>query len=358
MEEILERKNLTRALKRVEQNKGGAGVDGMKVEELRPYLTKHWPEISELLLSGSYFPEVVKRVEIPEKSGGKGKLGIPTCLDRFIEQAMLQVPQERWDPTFSEASYGFRPGRSAHHAVWQAQIHHRAGFQYVVDMDLEKVFDRVQHDKLMGEVRKRVSDRRVVQLILRFLRAGVLVDDVIYETEEGAPQGGPLSPLLANLLSDELDRELERRGHRFVRYADDCNIYVRSLQAGERVLESVTRFFSSRLQLSVNEAKSAVGRRTLVLLRCALCLKSSIPGFVAVCAVTCGNSGAAEATGSCAGAGSAGSWPGTRPNRPTAPGVSAEALLWRLLCPSSISRLWAYLDCSLNRLDQPNRRGT
>jgi RNA-directed DNA polymerase len=260
MEEILERRNLIRALKRVEQNKGGAGVDGMKVEELRPYLAKHWPEIREELLSGSYFPEVVRRVEIPKKSGGKRKLGIPTCLDRFIQQAMLQVLQDRWDPTFSEASFGFRPGRSAHQAVWQAQIHLRAGFQYVVDMDLEKFFDRVQHDKLMGEVRKRVSDRRVVQLIHRYLRAGVLVDDVIYETEEGTPQGGPLSPLLANLLLDELDRELERRGHRFVRYADDCNIYVRSLQAGARVLENVTRFLSSRLQLKVNEAKSAVGR--------------------------------------------------------------------------------------------------
>lgn len=260
MENILERGNLLRALKRVEQNKGAAGVDGMTVEELRPYLRKHWPEIGEQLLSGSYYPEVVRRVEIPKLSGGKRKLGIPTSLDRFIQQAMLQVLQERWDPTFSEASFGFRPSRSAHQAVGRAQEHLRAGFRWVVDMDLEKFFDRVNHDKLMGEVRKRVSDCRVVQLIHRYLRAGVLVDDVIYETEEGTPQGGPLSPLLANLLLDELDRELERRGHRFVRYADDCNIYVGSMQAGERVLESVTRFLSSRLQLKVNEAKSAVGR--------------------------------------------------------------------------------------------------
>jgi len=260
MENILERGNLLRALKRVEQNKGAAGVDGMTVEELRPYLRKHWPEIGEQLLSGSYYPEVVRRVEIPKLSGGKRKLGIPTSLDRFIQQAMLQVLQERWDPTFSEASFGFRPSRSAHQAVGRAQEHLRAGFRWVVDMDLEKFFDRVNHDKLMGEVRKRVSDCRVVQLIHRYLRAGVLIDDVIYETEEGTPQGGPLSPLLANLLLDELDRELERRGHRFVRYADDCNIYVGSVQAGERVLESVTRFLSSRLQLKVNEAKSAVGR--------------------------------------------------------------------------------------------------
>ena len=260
MENILERGNLLRALKRVEQNKGAAGVDGMTVEELRPYLRKHWPAVSEQLLSGSYYPEVVRRVEIPKLSGGKRKLGIPTSLDRFIQQAMLQVLQERWDPTFSEASFGFRPSRSAHQGVGRAQEHLRAGFRWVVDMDLEKFFDRVNHDKLMGEVRKRVSDCRVVQLIHRYLRAGVLVDDVIYETEEGTPQGGPLSPLLANLLLDELDRELERRGHRFVRYADDCNIYVGSMQAGERVLESVTRFLSSRLQLKVNEAKSAVGR--------------------------------------------------------------------------------------------------
>jgi len=260
MENILERGNLLRALKRVEQNKGAAGVDGMTVEELRPYLRKHWPEIGEQLLSGSYYPEVVRRVEIPKLSGGKRKLGIPTSLDRFIQQAMLQVLQDRWDPSFSEASFGFRPSRSAHQAVGRAQEHLRAGFRWVVDMDLEKFFDRVNHDKLMGEVRKRVSDCRVVQLIHRYLRAGVLVDDVIYETEEGTPQGGPLSPLLANLLLDELDRELERRGHRFVRYADDCNIYVGSMQAGERVLESVTRFLSSRLQLKVNEAKSAVGR--------------------------------------------------------------------------------------------------
>ncbi len=168
MEEIPERRNLTRAIERVERNKGGAGVDGMKVDELRPYLTKHWPEISGELLSGNYFPEVVKRVEIPKKSGGKRKLGIPTCLERFIRQAMLQVLQEQWDPTFSEASFGFRSSRSAHHAVWQARTHLRAGFHYVVDMDLEKFFDRVRHDKLMGEVRKRVSDRRVVQLIHRY----------------------------------------------------------------------------------------------------------------------------------------------------------------------------------------------
>lgn len=260
MERVLERPNLVRALKRVERNKGAAGIDGMRVEELRAYISKHWPEIEEQLIGGSYHPQAVRRVEIPKASGGKRKLGIPTAMDRFIQQALLQVLQECWDLSFSEASFGFRPNRSAHQAVSRAQEHLRAGYRWVVDMDLEKFFDRVNHDKLMGEVRKRVSDRRVVQLIRRFLQAGVLEDGAIHETEEGTPQGGPLSPLLANLLLDELDRELERRGHRFVRYADDCNIYVRSLQAGERILKSVPRFLCTRLKLKVNEAKSAVGR--------------------------------------------------------------------------------------------------
>jgi RNA-directed DNA polymerase len=249
-----------KAYKHVKGNGGSPGVDGMTVEELGPYLREHWTELREALLEGTYQPQPVKRVNIPKPGGGVRKLGVPTAVDRLIQQAFLQVLQPRWDRTFSECSFGFRPGRSAHQALRFAQKHLRRGYRWVVDMDLEKFFDRVNHDKLMSEVAKRVRDQRVLVLIRRFLKAGVLDHDALHETVEGTPQGGPLSPLLANLLLDELDLELARRGHRFVRYADDCNIYVRSQRAGMRVLESLTRFLSCKLKLKVNETKSAVGR--------------------------------------------------------------------------------------------------
>jgi RNA-directed DNA polymerase len=260
MEEVVERENLKEALKRVKANKGSPGVDGMTVHVLTDYLKEHWPAIREQLLSGTYKPQPVKRVEIPKPDGGVRKLGIPTVLDRLIQQAVMQVLQKRWDRTFSEHSYGFRPGRSAHQAVAQAQQHVAEGHRWVVDLDLEKFFDRVNHDKLMGQVAKRVSDKRVLKLLRAFLTAGVMENGLVSPVDEGTPQGGPLSPLLSNLVLDDLDRELERRGHRFVRYADDCNIYVRSVRAGQRVMESVTRFISEKLKLKVNREKSAVAR--------------------------------------------------------------------------------------------------
>lgn len=260
MERVVCTDNMFKAYRHVLSNGGSPGIDGMTVKELGPYLQAHWPEVREALLSGVYEPQPVKRVNIPKPGGGTRKLGVPTAVDRLIQQAVLQVLQPEWDPTFSPWSFGFRPGRSAHQALRCAQKHLRSGYGYVVDMDLEKFFDRVNHDKLMGEVVKRVSDGRVVTLIRRFLKAGVLDHDCLHETVEGTPQGGPLSPLLSNLLLDQLDRELERRGHRFARYADDCNIYVKSLRAGRRVLESISRYLTSKLKLKVNEAKSAVGR--------------------------------------------------------------------------------------------------
>jgi RNA-directed DNA polymerase len=260
MEEVCQRENLQEALKRVRQNKGGPGVDGMTVNELPDYLMGHWPMIRDQLLSGTYQPQPVKRVEIPKPGGGVRKLGVPTCLDRFIQQAVLQVLQKRWDPTFSEHSYGFRPGRSAHQAVAQAQVYIAEGYDYVVDIDLEKFFDRVNHDKLMGQVAKRVSDKCLLKLIRAFLNAGVMENGLVSPTDEGAPQGGPLSPLLSNLVLDDLDTELERRGHHFVRYADDSNIYVRSKRAGHRVMESISQFITKKLKLKVNRDKSAVGR--------------------------------------------------------------------------------------------------
>jgi RNA-directed DNA polymerase len=259
-EEVLERANLKEALKRVKANKGSAGVDGMTVTQLVRYLVKHWPEHRDQLLSGSYQPQPVRRKEIRKLEGGMRKLGIPTALDRFIQQALLQVLQRKWDPTFSEHSYGFRPGRSTHQAVAQAQQHIAAGYRIVADLDLEKFFDRVNHDKLMGAVAKRITDKRVLKLIRAFLKAGVMEGGLVGASVEGTPQGGPLSPLLSNIVLDELDRELERRGHRFVRYADDCNIYVRSLRAGQRVMESITQFITQRLKLKVNSDKSAVAR--------------------------------------------------------------------------------------------------
>ena len=260
MEEVVERGNLKEALRRVKANRGSPGVDGMTVEELTGYLKEHWPAIREHLLSGTYKPQPVKRVEIAKPAGGIRKLGIPTVLDRFIQQAAMQVLQRRWDPTFSQHSYGFRPKRSAHQAVAQAQHYIAEGYRWVVDIDLEKFFDRVNHDKLMGEVAKRITDKRVLKLIRAYLKAGVMENGLASPMEEGTPQGGPLSPLLSNIVLDELDRELERRGHRFVRYADDCNLYVCSQRAGLRVMESLVNFIMVRLKLRVNSEKSAVGR--------------------------------------------------------------------------------------------------
>src|SRR5213596_1800264 len=260
MEEICERENLKQALQQVKANKGSAGVDGMTVQQLPEHLKQHWPAIREQLRRGTYKPQPVKRVEIPKPDGGVRKLGIPTVLDRFIQQAVMQVLQEQWDRTFSESSYGFRPGRSAHQAVAQAQQYIAAGHGWVVDLDLEKFFDRVNHDKLMGQIAKRVEDKRLLKLIRAFLNAGVMENGLVSPSVEGTPQGGPLSPLLSNLVLDELDRELERRGHRFVRYADDSNIYVRSERAGQRVMDSITRFITQRLKLKVNDKKSAVAR--------------------------------------------------------------------------------------------------
>jgi RNA-directed DNA polymerase len=261
MEEVCERENLKEALRQVKANKGSAGVDGMTVVALSDYLRQHWPAIREQLLNGTYKPQPVRRVEIPKPDGGEvRRLGIPTVLDRFIQQAVMQVLQRRWDRTFSDHSYGFRPGRSAHQAVAQAQHYIAQGYGWCVDLDLEKFFDRVNHDKLMGQIAKRIEDKRLLKLIRAFLNAGVMENGLVSPSVEGTPQGGPLSPLLSNLVLDELDRELERRGHRFVRYADDCNIYVRSKRAGQRVRESITRFITQRLKLKVNETKSAVAR--------------------------------------------------------------------------------------------------
>jgi RNA-directed DNA polymerase len=260
MEEVCDRENLLQALKRVKANKGGAGIDGMKVPELPGYLKQHWPTIREQLLSGAYQPQPVRRVQIAKPDGGVRKLGIPTVLDRFIQQAVMQVLQGRWDPTFSEHSHGFRPRRSAHQAVAKAQQYIAAGQRWVVDLDLEKFFDRVNHDRLMAAIARRVRDKRMLKLIRAFLESGVMENGLVSPVEEGTPQGGPLSPLLSNLVLDELDRELERRQHRFVRYADDCNIYVASERAGKRVMKNVTSFIQRRLKLKVNEAKSAVAR--------------------------------------------------------------------------------------------------
>jgi group II intron reverse transcriptase/maturase len=261
LEQVLARANLQAALRRVKENKGKPGIDGMTVEDLPKHLREHWPRYREDILEGRYQPQPVRRVTIPKAGGGERELGIPTVVDRLIQQAMLQVLQPLFDPTFSDASYGFRPGRSAHDAVRRAQTYVEAGRDWVVDIDLEKFFDRVNHDILMGRLAQRIGDGRVLRLIRRYLTAGILVHGVVIEKDEGTPQGGPLSPLLSNVLLDEVDKELERRGHSFVRYADDLNVYVRTQRAGERVMASLRKRFAA-LKLRVNETKSKVAPAT------------------------------------------------------------------------------------------------
>ena len=258
MEEISNALNLKEAYFEVKANKGKPGIDKMSVDEMGEYLVRNRDKLSQSLMDGSYKPKPVKRVEIPKPDGGTRKLGVPTVMDRVVQQAILRVIQRYWDHTFSEHSYGFRPNRSAHQAVKQAQKYVSSGQQWVVDIDLEKFFDRVNHDVLMALVAKRIKDKRLLKLIRAFLNAGVMTDGVIVEEEEGTPQGGPLSPWLSNVMLDELDKELEKRQLRFVRYADDCNIYVASERAGHRVLEGITQFLQKKLRLKVNEHKSAV----------------------------------------------------------------------------------------------------
>lgn len=257
LERVLERSNLVRAWKRVKQNGGSPGIDGMTVKDLRLWLDANWPRVREDLLAGTYRPTPVKRVAIPKRSGGERLLGIPTVLDRLIQQAILQILQPIFDPSFSEHSHGFRPGRKAHDAVNAARAYVQSGKRWVADVDLEKFFDRVNHDVLMGRLAKRLADRRVLGLIRRYLNAGVMVNGVVVERHEGTPQGGPLSPLLANVLLDEVDKELERRGHAFARYADDLRVFVGSKRAGHRVMRSLVQLFD-RLRLRVNRSKSAV----------------------------------------------------------------------------------------------------
>lgn len=263
-EAVFARENMLTALKRVESNKGAAGIDGMEVKDLSGYLKAHWLEVREALESGKYRPSPVRRVEIAKPDGGVRQLGIPTVQDRLIQQAIAQVLTPMFEAVFSPHSYGFRPGRSAHQAVQQAQEYIREGYDWVVDIDLEKFFDRVNHDMLMARVARVVKDKRVLKLIRAYLNSGVMVNGVVMETEEGTPQGGPLSPLLSNIMLNDLDRELEGRGHKFVRYADDCNIYVKTQRAGERVMEGVKQYLGKKLKLKVNPKKSKVGRATRV----------------------------------------------------------------------------------------------
>lgn len=260
LNKILSRQNMLLALKRVEQNKGSHGVDMMPVQNLRQHILENWSSIKEAIIQGTYEPMPVRRVEIPKPDGGVRLLGIPTVTDRLIQQAIAQVLSKVYDPTFSENSYGFRPNRSAHDAVRKAKEYIRDGHRWVVDMDLEKFFDKVNHDRLMGTLAKRIQDKPLLKLIRKYLQSGVMINGVVSSTLEGTPQGGPLSPLLSNIVLDELDKELERRGHKFVRYADDCNIYVKSKRAGLRTMASIQRFIEGKLRLKVNEKKSAVDR--------------------------------------------------------------------------------------------------
>jgi RNA-directed DNA polymerase len=260
MDEVVRRENVTAAYERVRANGGVAGVDGMTVDELMPHCREHWARIRKELLDGTYQPQPVLRVEIPKPDGGMRPLGIPTVVDRMIQQALLQVLNPLFDPSFSDSSFGFRRGRGTHDAVRRARDHIAAGYRWVVDLDLEKFFDRVNHDILVSRVARTVKDRRVLLLIRRYLQAGIMIGGLVEPRTEGTPQGGPLSPLLSNVMLDDLDKELERRGHRFVRYADDCNVYVQSKAAGERVMASLTRFLEQRLRLKVNQSKSAVAR--------------------------------------------------------------------------------------------------
>ena len=260
MEQILSRENLIRALNRVVRNKGSHGVDEMPAQNLRAHVIEHWDTMKRELLAGTYQPQPVRRVEIPKPDGGVRLLGIPTVIDRFIQQAIAQVLSSIYDPTFSDHSYGFRPKRSAHGAVKKAKAFMMEGNRWVVDIDLEKFFDRVSHDKLIGQLTKRIEDKRLLQLIHKYLKTGIMMNGVVMNSEEGTPQGGPLSPLLSNIVLDELDKELEKRGHQFVRYADDCNIYVKTPKAGNRVMKSVTSFIEGKLKLKVNVNKSAVDR--------------------------------------------------------------------------------------------------
>ena len=260
LKRILSHQNLTRALERVERNKGSHGVDKMSVQNLRTHLMEHWPSLRTELIQGTYFPQPVRRVEIPKPNGGVRKLGIPTVIDRFIQQAIAQVLNESYDSTFSQFSYGFRPNKRGHDAVRQARKYILEGYRWVVDIDLEKFFDKVNHDRLMRTLSLRIKDPRVLRLIRRFLQAGVMEHGIVSPNREGAPQGGPLSPLLSNIVLDELDKELEKRNLPFIRYADDCNIYVKSRRAGERVMESITKFIEKKLKLKVNREKSAIDR--------------------------------------------------------------------------------------------------
>lgn len=260
MEQLMSRNNLLKALKRVEQNKGSHGVDEMPVKSLRVHFMKHWVELRKAIREGTYQPSPVRRVEIPKPNGGVRLLGIPTVTDRFIQQALAQVLTPIFDRGFSEHSYGFRPNRRSHDAVRKARGYMEEGYRWVVDMDLEKFFDQVNHDKLMAKVAEKVKDKRVLKLIRKYLQSGIMVNGVVRESEQGTPQGGPLSPLLSNIMLDELDKELEKRGHRYVRYADDCNIYVKTRKAGQRVKENITRFIEGKLKLKVNEEKTAVDR--------------------------------------------------------------------------------------------------
>jgi RNA-directed DNA polymerase len=267
MEQVVERKNMSSAYKQVIRNRGSAGIDKMSVGQLKPYLAKHWSEIKESLLSGEYKPQAVRVVFIPKPKGGQRQLGIPTVLDRLIQQALHQVLNPIFDPTFSENSYGFRKGKSAHQALKKAQEYQRLGKRWVVDMDLAKFFDEVNHDVLMSKIAKQIADKRILRLIRGYLRAGIMIDGLVSQRDKGTPQGSPLSPLLSNIMLDELDKELERRGHCFCRYADDCNIYVGSRRSGERVLDSITEFVEKKLRLKVNKEKSAVdkpSRRTFL----------------------------------------------------------------------------------------------